>query len=258
MRHVFLAKMKRNIQAVEFVPRTQIKKKIKKEAGTQLMIVEKPRQQLMAKASSHRYNTTNLQNQALVAAGIATSWAGCELDPSINTLLAPQIGDDIGSRESRRIQVLNVRFRGQIVMNDQAARTTGLDPTIIRILLVGDLRTNGVQLNAEDVMSDNGVFAFTDLSQFGKFQIYKDKTYIAQDPNLGVGIVANQAISNGRVIPFKLSHTFKKPFIMNFNAANAGNVTDVIDNSLHLIGCASNIDLAPTLTYNVRSTFVNI
>jgi len=212
--------------------------------------------------TERKYFTAQRDTVALADLSAATTWAGAELDPAtINALFAPVTGDDFNTRDGRKCQVLGIKVRGYFNVPAQADATGADDANVIRILMVLDKQTNATQLNAEDVVggvavANNNVNQFQNPAFFGRFRVLKDKTYTLNNPQMtwdGTNIE-----QSGLKKPFKLSHKFKKPLMVHFNATNGGTVADIIDNSFHIIGGAQNIELAPTITYQVRTTFIDV
>lgn len=205
-----------------------------------------------------KYFTLSLAATAIATSG--TTWAGGELDNATTLCLcAPTTGDDITNRDSRKIQILSIKINGTINVPAQTDVTTSDDAAQIRLLLVQDKQTNSAQLNAEDVMqglSNNAINTFQNHSFFGRFQVWKDKTFDLANPNLSWD--GTNMEQQGMTRHFKWNVKFKKPIVVHFNATNGGTVADIVDNSFHIIGLCSNNELAPTLGYAARTTFLDV
>lgn len=192
-----------------------------------------------------------------------TTWAGAELDPaSLNCLFAPVQGDDIFNRQGRRVQVLAIKISGQIGCPPQVAESLPDTATIIRLHLVQDVQTNGIQLNAEDVFGSATAGEPTDMFQntafFGKFKVLKSLKFIIQDPNLTFSTSSAGLEVQGKAFIFKMNVKFMKPVVVNFNAVNTSNVASITDNSFHVIGLCSNNQLTPAIAYRCRTTYVDV
>lgn len=212
--------------------------------------------------TERKYYTNYLSNTAIVSFAAGTTWAGMELDPATqNCLFSPSTGDEYNTRDGRKVQVLGIKIKGLITVPGQTDQTGADDGAMVRLALVLDKQTNATQLNAEDVFGGVAVAAvnfaqFQNPAFFGRFKVLKDKTYVIQNPSTtydGTNIEAN-----GLVKAFKLSHKFRKPLIVHFNGTNGGTIADIIDNSLHLIGGANNVELVPNISYQVRTTFIDV
>lgn len=204
-----------------------------------------------------KYFTQSLTATAFVTSG--TTWAGGELDPTTLTLFVPTQGDDITNRDGRKVQILAIKINATINIPAQTDQTVADPGTQIRVVLVQDRQTNSAQLNAEDVIAtaaNQVINAFQNTAFFGRFQVWKDKTFDMQSPTLtwdGTNIE-----QSGLTKSFKWNLKFKKPVVVHFNATNGGTVADIIDNSFHIIGLCSSTALAPTLGYQVRTTFIDV
>lgn len=212
--------------------------------------------------TERKYYTTGLASTALVNFDAGTTWAGAELDPTTtNCLFAPSTGDDYNNRDGRKVQVLAIKIKGYFRVAAQADATGSDDAALVRLALVCDKQSNATQLNAEDVFGGIAVASlnveqFQNPAFFGRFKVMKDKLFILQNPTMSWD--GTNIEQSGLVKPFKMNHKFRKPLIVHFNGTNGGTVADIIDNSFHLIGGASNIELAPTIAYQVRVTFIDV
>lgn len=212
--------------------------------------------------TERKYFTTGLTSTALVNFDAGTTWAGCELDPATtNALFAPATGDDFNTRDGRKVQVLSIKIKGYFRVAAQTDTTTTDDAALIRLALVVDKQTNAAQLNAEDVfggvaVAPLNVDQFQNPAFFGRFKVLKDKYFTLQNPNSTWDGTNMEQM--GLVRHFKMTHKFRKPMIVHFNGTNGGTVADIIDNSFHLIGGSSNIELVPTIAYQVRTTFIDV
>lgn len=199
-----------------------------------------------------KYYDSTKSSTAIAA---ATDWTGCELDPT-TSLFAPSVGGTINQRIGRKVHLKSLRIRGIV---GTAPSTTGAayPPCQIRLLLVLDMQTNATQLNSEDVMqapSTATALACTNsrqaLSQLGRFRVLKDKTFVIQDPN----IISNAIAGAGRMVPFKFNIPLKN-MVVTFNAAATGGIGDIVDNSFHIIACASDSGMNPFIQYEGRVTY---
>lgn len=192
---------------------------------------------------------------------VTSSWAGAEADPTtINGLCQPSRGDDVLNRDSRKIQVRTIRLRGYVRIPKQTNQTDEDNASFIRICLVQDKLTNGVQLNAEDVLSSGAasdmVLAFQSTASFGKFKVLKDIMLDMGDVNSTFD--GTNIEQGGQIKHWSITHKFKKPITVNFNSGNAGSIADIVDNSFHVIAATNSATLAPELTYKARVGFIDI
>lgn len=211
--------------------------------------------------TERKYFDTYLDATALVA---ANTWAGCELDPAADLcLFAPAQGDDINERVGRKVTILKTTIRGFLHCIPQAAQATADAATIVRLILFLDMQTNATQVPAETLMQDPGAasnylntLTFQNNQNFGRFRVLRDKTIVLQNPSMAPNTDAGGAIvQSGLAKPFKISYKWPQGLQVRFNATNAGDITDIIDNSLHLIGAASNTGLGPNIYYQARTVY---
>lgn len=52
-----------------------------------------------------------------------------------------------------------------------------------------------------------------------------------------------------------MSHSFRVPIDVHFNATNGGTVADIVDHSLHFICVADTITMVPTVAYYTRVSY---
>lgn len=202
-----------------------------------------------------------------MAVASGTTWASAELDPSTPTgscLFGPARGDGIDNREHRHASVLRIAIRGTIHFGKATDLSASVTETgSVRLVLVLDRQTNGVQMSAEDCLHpqtagrDHAHEAFMNIAKLGRFQILKDKTYRAPERALVWNATTATTMMNGADLPFKIKYRFYKPLEVHFNDNTNGGVDDIVDNSLHLIGHTNHVDIPVTLTYNVRTYFID-
>lgn len=212
--------------------------------------------------TERKYYTQQRTTVALSDLSAGTDWAGCELDPAtVLTLFAPTTGDDFNNRDGRKVQVISIKVKGYFDVPAQANQAATDSAALIRLILVQDKQTNAAQLNAEDVVGGvanaaNNINQFQNPTHFGRFRVIKDKLFNLQNP--AIGFDGTNIEQNGLKKTFKFNIKFRKPQVVHFNATNGGTVADVIDNSWHIIGGSQGISLAPTIQYQVRTTFIDL
>lgn len=185
------------------------------------------------------------------ATSLGDTITGSERDPTTADCLN---GIAQGSGEStyvgRGYDVMDITIRGFIEWFNYSTNTDR-NGDIVRLLLVWDKQTNATQLNAEDVLKNVGtpVNALRNLEFTHRFIVLKDLT-IQQKP-LGFGDTAD----NERVKqPFKIHHRFKNTVKVLTKSVGA-TVSDINDNSFHIIAYCSRASNTATLQYNSRIRF---
>jgi len=208
-------------------------------------------------AENHYFESTRA-SQALTST--LTAWTGTEHDPdappNVNCLFAPTLGDENSQRTGRKTFLKSMRIRGRITIPAQTLQTGIPDaPLIVRVIVYQDMQTNAAQAQGEDVIAgDSATIAiemFQNRANFGRFRVWKDKTFTLQNPAM-TGTSASYEM-NSIVREFKM--TLKPKVTTNYNATNGGTIADIVDNSFHLIANCSSIAMAPVIQYRCRSVF---
>ncbi len=208
--------------------------------------------------SEIKYFDTTKAATALVA---SDDWTATEFDPAtINTLFAPVKGTGINNRIGRKASVLKIKIRGLVIIAAQSNQTVTDASVAVRLALVQDMQTNKVQAQGEEVFkapatvaAPNAVCSWQSLDTFGRFRVLKDKFFTIQNPNMSYD--GTNIEQNGLVRTFKLSHSFRAPVDVNFNATNGATVADIVDNSWHVMANASGVTLAPLILYECRVSY---
>lgn len=197
--------------------------------------------------------------RAAVALVATADWTNTEFDPvstaGQNGLFSPPQGTGIGERIGRRCRVKKIRIRGQVLLTTGVALGDG--PFDVRIVLVQDKQTNAAQAQGEQVFAyggagtpaaTNGINLMQSTATFGRFKILKDVRLCSGDYNYTAAGNGNQVW-----IPFKFSVKLNQ--IVNFNTTTTGTITDVVDNSFHIMANCTNVTAAPTIAYVSRVVY---
>ena len=195
--------------------------------------------------------------RAQVALNAPTNdWSNTEYDPATaNCLFAPTMGTAFNNRVGRKCWIKNIKIRGQITVDMGTADS----PTCVRIIVYRDKQTNGTFAQGENVIGMGGAIPapaainamnmFLNPDNFTRFEILKDKVIVIRDTNNAVGGAAGEyAVHN-----FKIK--INKYCEVEFNAGNTGTVSDIINNSFHVIAMANGIAGAPKIQYFCRVSF---
>lgn len=193
----------------------------------------------------------------------SSDWTGTEADPAtLNCLFVPQEGSDINNRVGRKVAVHKLTIRGMISVAAQANQTTTDAATLLRLILVQDLQTNGSQMQGENLMSAPGAAdgrlamnTFQSTANFGRFRVLKDKVISMGNP--AISWDGTNMEQQGLSRFFKISYRFKKPVVVHFNSVNGGSVADITDHSFHFLATASTVDLVPVLYYQARTVYTD-
>lgn len=198
---------------------------------------------------------TNVMNIA------ANGWTGTEIDPAAGTIFAPAAGSAYNQREGKKVYVKKIKVKGQLLLPVALSGAQVPDATRVRLVLYMDKQTNGVQAQGEDVLAGNdgtnnsSLDFFQNAANFGRFRVLKDKTFTKDAPNFQ--FTASVWNRGGQAIFFKMSHKFKTPLRVNYNTGANNNISDVVDNSFHLIAACqtANATLPLQIQYRARTIF---
>jgi len=187
-------------------------------------------------------------------AAIVNTTAGAEADPAANSSCLNSIsqGDGESNRDGRRCVVKSMQIRGYLqgtALGDQADVPPAV---IVRVLVVKDCQTNGVQLNSEDVLSDpaSEPLAMINLQHSRRFRILWDRTFVCpRNAAAEDGANTNSTTPTGHV--FNIYKKMSMPVTFDGTTDDIANITD---NSLHVIAFANTTGM--TLRYTSRVRFV--
>lgn len=193
---------------------------------------------------------------ALVA---PTDAAGAEADPgTVLCLNAVAQGDGESNRDGKNY-VIRSLFMNGYVWSDAQINQTAADANLpIFVAVVLDMQTNAAQLNSEDVFKNQGAAAqlasspFRNLQYSNRFKVLWSKRFTLPSPPITYdGTNVEQGSVNKK---FKVS--LPNLEIRVETKGTSANVTDIINNSLHVIGYCGSTAMAPQLAYNARIRFV--
>lgn len=213
------------------------------------------------------------EQTAVAIPATTTAWpAGAMVDPTNTvdlgdpaiatplTLCVPKVSAALNGRIGRKIKVFKIKINGFIFSNPQAAQSAADTQAYIRLMLVQDTQTNAAQMAAATLMNGSTaatttVCSFQNPNGFGRFRVLKDKRMQLSNLNLAGSPTTGDVIQNGWMRPFKITHNFKIPVGVSFNAVNGGTVADIIDNSWHMVASCSNVAYVPTIVYYARVAY---
>jgi len=199
----------------------------------------------------NKFADYEVANQAMT-----TTWTGGELNPagSVDCLSACAQGDGEQQRDGRKYHIVSIHVRGQVKLVAADVSTTPVDDAIARIAVVWDKQTNGAELAAEDVYDAIAtapqIYAMRNLQKSSRFVKLKEKRF-----RLPVNNTTEAVDSYGHgavVVPFSFDINFKTPISVSTTGTTAA-VSTIVDNSIHLIGCASSTSVQ--ISYFSRMRF---
>lgn len=224
-----------------------------------------PRSRGAAVSGEMKYFDTYVDAKQFV---VNDTWSTSTIDPTLapfagmNTLFAPTVGAGVNQRIGKGCKIMKIKIRGTISLATGTGGTAPPPGTVVRILLVQDKQTNAAQMAGSDLMTGTSgagamvaIQSFQNINNFGRFRVWKDKKFRFDSPNYG-GALPSSVTVGGAAQNFKMSLRFGTSGLeTRFNAGGAGTVADIVDNSFHIVGMASNNTLAPQITYYCRVCF---
>lgn len=153
-----------------------------------------------------------------IATNLAADQNGAQL--LLNNLA---LGNTATTRVGNRIAIRSIEFRGYNLVT----AGTGIDQ-IHRVVLFVDKQANATAPTLGDQLSANNYYSMRSLTQRKRFRIIIDK------------MIALNA--TGEPGSFKVQHwymKFKRPLVVEYNAANNNTVADIVSNSLYVYAAGS-------------------
>ncbi len=187
------------------------------------------------------------------ATALSLEWATSE--PATTNLTAVAQGDGESERDGRKYVIDSIHIKGFIETAALESQPGPIPDIIVRICLVWDQQTNGAQLTATDVMvagRSDPTQSFRNLQFTKRFIVLWDKTFKIVRDNINEGAVNLFAAAVTRSYPFKINKTFGAGMQVTMSGTTA-NIANVVDNSIHLIAAAS--DVQALLSYQCRIRF---
>lgn len=182
--------------------------------------------------------------------------SGAELDPATtNQLNAVAQGDGESNRDGKNYVIKSIHFRGVI---REPAQTNQVATDVIStyfVAIVQDTQTNAAQLNSEDVFTNPGASSSFATSPLRNLQYSKRfKVLKWWRGSLPVPSVTYDGTNVEQTGTEKLLQCDIPCNIRVNTKGTSANVTDIVDNSLHVIGFSS--QATAQLGYNCRIRFM--
>lgn len=188
---------------------------------------------------------------------VDTSWEHYE-DLTKKCLSAVPQGNADSERVGSQIIIKSISVRGLLVQPSGIDTLKPKFDTLVRLQLVQDTQTNGTQLFAPDVMQATAsalleIASYRNLAQSGKFKVLSN-TMVQVVPNsTSKGGGGASSFANPQLLsPFMINVDFLSGIEVNFSGSG-GTISDVVDNSIHLIATAVGTEtLSAVLSYVSR------
>lgn len=189
------------------------------------------------------------------SANVSSTVAGAEADPAgasacLNSI--PQ-GDGESSRDGGTVVLRRVIVRGSVTSAGFPDQADVISSRLVRVALVWDRQTNGVQLDAEDVYlpATNVEHSHVNLEYEERFEILWEQEFVLDCAAAGK--------DGGATLSCNVtSHTFsfEKDVVIPVTFSGSGDdIANVVDNSLHIIAFANGSNAR--LNYESRVRFVD-
>lgn len=203
------------------------------------------------------------ETSAFAVAENTTNWASTN-DVIKGLICVPTEGSDIDNRVGRRISVYKIAVRGIIyatVLPDQADVVHTPD---FRCILWMDTQCNATVTDSSVLMQGGTAAtplvpftAFQNTANLGRFRVLKDKIYRGRDVTVGTD-GASTLSEQMDDVTFKLTHKFKTPVTVRFNAANAGAIGDIVNVAFYLSIQKSGTGFAHATTVRTRAYYKDL
>lgn len=196
-----------------------------------------------------KFYTASTVGTALSAAGMNV------IGPVLNT---PAQGDTADSRQGAMIMMKSIQIEGYVNVPSQINQTAADTAAAVFLALVLDTQANGSAITAANVYtnpSGNAALAPLSVRNIQYSRRYKVLAVVRlnfDQPNLtwdGTNIE-----QGGRIRSFSIFRNLMIPCQFSGTTGVIGSLTD---NSLYLIGCSSNNDQAPVVSFNSQMRFTD-
>lgn len=184
--------------------------------------------------------------------GIATSWS-LEDKTALLCLFAPVQGDAINEREGNQVTIKQFHLKGYFKIGSSQANSA-------RWALVLDKQTNGTQPTASHIYNDIGSAGSMPINMFRNFDHISTFKILASG-HAEFQVPAGIAYYDGSTTDYEHfnEHRFFEVNLNHLNipvsfSGNAGDVTDIVNNSLHFVCVAEHGNL--DLYYTARTRFI--
>lgn len=176
---------------------------------------------------------------------VSNSW-NLAAPTSIGALNAIAQGTGESERIGRKVSNNSIHIRGQLAISPATPQSR-----LVRILVVKDSQTNGAPLSPTDVIASSGtafaIHGWRNLETVSRFNVLVDKTF-ALNPDISFDGTATS--TNSMVLPIKFNLKCSGTTLYDDTTANISNITD---NSYHVLTCASGGGVS--FQYNCRFRF---
>lgn len=207
----------------------------------------------------HKFFDSFVDGRALT--GSATQANG-EQDPTLGDCLnAIAQGSGQSQRDGRKVLIKRCTVKGAFHAPGNADADDMASQATFFVALVLDTQTNGAQLSSETVFQNlitaGGGFVstnpFRNMEFLSRFKVLKQIRMRAPS-STAFGDGTNTGTVAGYQLQWEIDVPMNLP--VNFNSADGGGISDINDNTLHIIAWTSSLTLTPLISYGARVRFL--
>lgn len=183
--------------------------------------------------------------------------SGLVADPATFLCLnAPAVGDGEQNRDGKIIGMKTLQIAGVLTVPSQTALTAVSQPIVIELMLVMDMQTNSTQTDSNTILVNppaqaGNVNTLRNLLFSSRYRVLKRKQFILRYG--AVGSVGATFAQGGGYNTFDWFIDLKSTLV-HFNGGTTGAVSNIADNSLHMVAYAS--ATGASLSYSSRMKFI--
>lgn len=208
-------------------------------------------------------------NGGLAITESANCTAGIQDPLSHLCLNCPPQGDGPSHRDGRQISMKSIHVKGLVTIAAQLFQATPDTVPDVFIALVLDKQTNGAQMTSEQLFENPStspllcVQPLINMTNSSRFRVLKTVRVSAADfagsvqPFVrltGTGGTTDDVQQQGANVPFSMFVNLRD---MKVNFTGTGSlVSNIVDNSLHIVAFTSRDSANPMISYNCRLRYV--
>ena len=176
--------------------------------------------------------------QSLVA--VTTSVTGSEQDPATEQCInGVAQGEGENQRNGRKYRMRSIQVKGFVSMAALADETGAPENAIVRVLLVHDKQSNGATFVPQEVLKDTvgeDVLSLRHMEHVTRYDVLADKIiHLKWRTAVHDGIQSTDPVTAAYAGDSQHFEFYKKLDIGVLTKGTSANVTDITDNSLHLM-----------------------
>lgn len=189
----------------------------------------------------------------------ATVTAAMQDPGGIQCLNAPVQGTSQTTRVGNKYNITSIQINGLVYLNPEANATAAEPAYKVTIAIVWDKQTNAAQMASEELwINPSGTAAglanpLRNLLYSKRFKVLKQIVLTLRPQTMSYD--GTNMEQGGEVAPWEYYHEFKKPVVVECRG-NAGNVTDIVNHSFHVVATC-NVEDVTTMFYNARVRFTD-